>query len=157
MAGFPSQRPVGQWRGASTFSLICTWTNGWVNNRDAADTRRHRAYCYVIVMSLQRNEIYSRKPNGSSLVPIVTGRQAITKPVLEQLASELYQYKVFDDNTFENAVYKMSARLCESECEKQWFNLPCRFVRTDYCVTGNRQIFLKFALLGLMMWLSGSQ
>ena len=25
----------GQWRGALMFSLICTWTNSWVNNRDA--------------------------------------------------------------------------------------------------------------------------
>ena len=31
----------GQWRGALTFSFICTWTNGWANNRDAGDLRRH--------------------------------------------------------------------------------------------------------------------
>ena len=29
----------GQWRGASMFSLICAWTNGWVNNRGAGDLR----------------------------------------------------------------------------------------------------------------------
>ena len=29
--------------GAFMFSLICVWTNGWVNNRDAGDLRRHRA------------------------------------------------------------------------------------------------------------------
>ena len=34
----------GLWRGASMFSLICAWTNGWVNTRDAVDLRRHRAY-----------------------------------------------------------------------------------------------------------------
>ena len=34
----------GQWRGALTFSLICAWTNGSVNNRDAAQLRRHRAH-----------------------------------------------------------------------------------------------------------------
>ena len=27
----------GQWHGALIFSLICAWTNGWVNNRDAGD------------------------------------------------------------------------------------------------------------------------
>ena len=32
------------------FSLICTWTNGWVNNRDASDLRRHRAHNEVTVM-----------------------------------------------------------------------------------------------------------
>ena len=30
----------GQWRGASMFSLICAWINGWVNYREAGDLRR---------------------------------------------------------------------------------------------------------------------
>ena len=33
----------GQRRGALMFSLICAWTNGWVNTRDTSDWRRHRA------------------------------------------------------------------------------------------------------------------
>ena len=40
----------GQWRGALTFSLICTWTKGWVNSRDAGDLRYYRAHYDVIVM-----------------------------------------------------------------------------------------------------------
>ena len=40
-----------QWRGALMFSLICTWTNGWVNNREAGDLRRHCAHHDVTVMS----------------------------------------------------------------------------------------------------------
>ena len=40
----------GQWRGALMFSLMCAWTNRWVNNRDASDLRRHRAHCNVIAM-----------------------------------------------------------------------------------------------------------
>ena len=40
----------GQWRGALKFSLICAWTNGWVNNRHAGDLRRHRANYDVTVM-----------------------------------------------------------------------------------------------------------
>ena len=40
----------GQWGGALLFSLVCTWINGWVNNREAGDLRRHRAHCDVIVM-----------------------------------------------------------------------------------------------------------
>ena len=39
----------GQWRGASMFSFICPWINGWVNNRDAGDLRRHDAHYDVIV------------------------------------------------------------------------------------------------------------
>ena len=34
----------GQWRGALVFSLIHAWTNGWANNRDAGDLRRHRTH-----------------------------------------------------------------------------------------------------------------
>ena len=44
---FPSQRPV---TGVLTFSLICAWTNSWVNNRDAGFLRRTRAHYDVTVM-----------------------------------------------------------------------------------------------------------
>ena len=40
----------GQWRGALMFTLICARINGWVNNREAGDLRRHRAHYDVIVM-----------------------------------------------------------------------------------------------------------
>ena len=40
----------GQWRGALTFSLICPWTNGCINSRDAGDFRRHRTHYDVTVM-----------------------------------------------------------------------------------------------------------
>ena len=40
----------GQWRGALMFSLIFARINGWVNNREAGDLRRHQAHCDVIVM-----------------------------------------------------------------------------------------------------------
>ena len=39
-----------QWRGALMFSFICAGTNGWVNNVEAGDLRRHRAHYDVIVM-----------------------------------------------------------------------------------------------------------
>ena len=42
----------GQWRGASTFSLICAWINDWVNNREAGDLRRDRAHYGVTVMEI---------------------------------------------------------------------------------------------------------
>ena len=40
----------GQWRGALMFSLICTWINGWVNNREAGDFGRYWAHYDVTVM-----------------------------------------------------------------------------------------------------------
>ena len=43
----------GQWRGA-LFSLIYARINGWVNNGDASDLRRHRAHYDVTVMIFGR-------------------------------------------------------------------------------------------------------
>ena len=43
----------GQWRGALMFTLICVRINGWVNNREAGDFRRHLAHYDVIVMGLR--------------------------------------------------------------------------------------------------------
>ena len=40
----------GQWHGASMLSLICAWTNDWVNDRQAGDLRRRRAHYDVNVM-----------------------------------------------------------------------------------------------------------
>ena len=46
--GFPSLRPVTQ---SFVFSLICAWTNGWANNRDAGDLRCHRAhYDFTVII-----------------------------------------------------------------------------------------------------------
>ena len=47
----------GMWRGALMFSLICARINGWVNNREAGDLRRHRAHYDVIVMFCGRISI----------------------------------------------------------------------------------------------------
>ena len=40
----------GRWRRALMFSLICTWINGWDNNREAGGFRRHPAHYDVTVM-----------------------------------------------------------------------------------------------------------
>ena len=55
----------GQRRGTFVVSLSCAWTNDWVNNRDAADLRRRRAYYDVTVM-------YVMLFSGSSSVHIRT-------------------------------------------------------------------------------------
>ena len=44
----------GQWPGALMISLICAWTNGWSNNRDAGDLRRYGAhYCVTVMTTLE--------------------------------------------------------------------------------------------------------
>ena len=40
----------GQWRGVLMLSMICAWTNGWANNRDAGDLSLHRAHFDVTAM-----------------------------------------------------------------------------------------------------------
>ena len=45
----------GQLRGAFMFSMICARTNGWVNNGEAGDLRRHRVHYDVIVMKDVKN------------------------------------------------------------------------------------------------------
>ena len=42
----------GQWREPLMFSLICTRINGWVNNGEAGDLRRHRAHYDVTIMCI---------------------------------------------------------------------------------------------------------
>ena len=44
----------GQWRVALMFSLICTWTHGWVNNRDSGELRCHCAHYDVTVMGISK-------------------------------------------------------------------------------------------------------
>ena len=49
----------GQWRGALMFPLICVWINGWANNREAGDLRRHRAHYDVTLMLMLATAIMS--------------------------------------------------------------------------------------------------
>ena len=54
-AGSPVNSPhKEQWRGALMFSLNCAWIDGWVNNREAGNLRRHHAYYDVAVISIMK-------------------------------------------------------------------------------------------------------
>ena len=48
----------GQWREALMFSLICAWTNSWVNNGEAGYFRRHCAHYDVTVMGWQGTTLH---------------------------------------------------------------------------------------------------
>ena len=50
---FPAKRPVTQ---SFDVSLICAWINGWINNREAGDLRRHRTHYGVTVMLFELND-----------------------------------------------------------------------------------------------------
>ena len=69
--GFPSRRPVtlSLW----SFSMICAWTNGWENNRDAGDLRRHHAQYDITVMNCNNHNYFL--PAYSIFIPmLVDGR-----------------------------------------------------------------------------------
>ena len=53
----------GQWSGALIFFLICAWINGWVNNGEAGDLRRHRTHYNVTVLYG-----WERQFKGTSLI-----------------------------------------------------------------------------------------
>ena len=65
-----------QWRGASMFTLIGAWTNGYVNNRDAWVLRGHRAHYYVTAMPFRNRQWLS---SGLYLCRINTNLRAILR------------------------------------------------------------------------------
>ena len=54
----------GQWHGALMFSFICAWINGWVNDREAGDLRRHHDHYDVIVMIFIVKQHSDEQNNG---------------------------------------------------------------------------------------------
>ena len=52
----------GQWHRALMFAFICARINGWINNRQAGDLRRHRPHYDVTVMLCHRNVAWSVIP-----------------------------------------------------------------------------------------------
>ena len=63
-------RWVGHWRGALMFSLICDRANGWTNNKDTGDLRRHRAHYDAIVMNIVTDDglaTWGSRPKSSMI------------------------------------------------------------------------------------------
>ena len=67
----------GQWRGALMYSLICAGINRWLNNREAGDLRRYRAYYDVAVML----QIHNNKHHSFASYKVTKiGNSNILKP-----------------------------------------------------------------------------
>ena len=73
--------PRGQWPGALMFSLICAWTRGWANTRDAGDLRRHHGHYVVTVITLitlhiiQNSYIHSKPCQGDLIWAVISNIQ----------------------------------------------------------------------------------
>ena len=66
------------------FSLICDWINGWVNNREAGDLRRHRAQYDVTVMEFEDSnstqKLYRTRRKASMVCPAPEKRNLYQTP-----------------------------------------------------------------------------
>ena len=69
----------GHCRGALMFSLICAWINGWVNNREVGDLRRHRAHCDITVM-VKSLECYQAHGIHNKVCPSAFIWQEVCRP-----------------------------------------------------------------------------
>ena len=72
----------GQWCRALMFSLICTWINGWENNREASDLRRHHAHYDTVMM----DPLWP----GNGLVP--SGNKPLPEPILTYIHITICQH-----------------------------------------------------------------
>ena len=87
----------GQWRRTLMFSLICAWINGWVNNREAGDLRRHRPHYDVIVMFIgsffgRLHDTRWRHGTLSALLAFCEGNPLVTGELPTQTTAMLYWY-----------------------------------------------------------------
>ena len=86
----------GQWRGALMFSLICTRINGWVNNGEAGDLKRHRVHYVVTVMipiEISLKFVFNGPINNIlAMVQIMAWRRPGDKPLSEPRMVSLPTY-----------------------------------------------------------------
>ena len=91
----------GQWRGDLMFSLIRAWINGWVNDREACDLRRHRThydatvmrFCYFSPYPLELRSKDVDQPAATKSSQIIPGITVVPRQCLIQLSC-CYQFGI---------------------------------------------------------------
>ena len=108
----------GQWRWALVFSLICAWINGWVNNRETGDLRRHRAHYDVTVMENGWNSKWRPHDMGNffALLVLYEGKtnDHLWFTLTKGLSRGLWYFLCFQLNA-----------LKDKQARCQWFETPC--------------------------------
>ena len=117
-----------QWRGDSMFFLICVWINGWVNNREAPDLRRHCVHydCNDLLVA--------STPTYSQLKALV-----IHFHILELSLSFIKLELLHATNC---APY--SAKFVSSECTHLYDNLFCAIIEENHGIRPAVDIFGKY-------------
>ena len=83
---FPAHK--GKWRGTLMFSLICAWTNSWLNNREAGDLTRHRAHYDVTLIVYSVPSICYKEAHEELTTGLIT---AETKHEFSNIYSHMNQ------------------------------------------------------------------
>ena len=111
------------------FSLIFAWTNGWANNRDASDLRRHRAHCDVSDANV--NQMLNLLKTGEPLVSFVkvcekTDR-VITVPHCKWQTKILYTkwYTIYTRKVYAELVRYISMNMPALYSAKNVFIVVC--------------------------------
>ena len=119
-----------QWRAALMFSLICAWTNGWANNRDAGDSRRHCAHYDVTVVEHLTQfvlfcefqfDIYFASKNDQTPVDIVFCFNRIWLFHIKQYAEFVWSFRLLTERGVSSFWWKFHhCQNDNSQCSQWW-------------------------------------
>ena len=106
----------GQCRGALMFSLTSAWINGWVNNGEAGDLRRHRAHYDGTVMG---HQLWFRAHTGPWLVHNTLYKQRLRESNTTYHC-EMHGLKI--EATVETLVFQSFNTVFKNVSGKFWIN-----------------------------------
>ena len=112
--------------GALRFSLICVWINGWVNNGEAGDFRRHHAHYDVTVMVSRLTTT-----RGPAPVPVPAKRTSLS-PIIDSVTVDVLATQVPKSP----AVMELTWLTTNNPVSKyrDWFKYaPCQWETTSQC------------------------
>ena len=97
----------GQWRGAVVFPLICAWINGWPNNREAGDLRRHRGH-YDVTVIMEHKSWHFRWVCGGGQDCTAACLWLLLRKRLIQLGSKAYLSILLETNVSDSRLIMMT-------------------------------------------------
>ena len=149
---YPVNSPhKGQWREALMFSWLCAWINGWVNNDEAGDLRRHRAHYGVIVM-LKPNRTYVNTYVRCSWYLL---RKCYVMNLFQKRNDGYPRYKITDNELHKLWLYKLPRDLSVARhgydiLSKKYFVIYCwPTVLLQCCAPPWNMILLFFPVINL--------
>ena len=124
----------GQWRRAFMFALICNWTNGWANNRDARDLKRHYDVtlmrCWTcFAMSNERENVYlsHHMRSVTQFLQILRQERLLERQPVRFRSHDDARLKPWKCQLLEWKICKLTKHLVLKLCENLW-KLPGRIV-----------------------------